>query len=279
VGFFLDLDLCCGGDLATTSTARSKRDHASGRNSLAFVFGSFVMQPLSRVRKHALVTFGQDDTMVVRPRVAVKIAECIAAWANIESMLGLFLGLLLHSKAKTTLTMYMALENRAAQLRLLEAAAKAELPELQFDLYIVVMEQYLRPIMLTRDKLAHWRWGYSPDLADDLLLMSPEDALFSHFTALKGATVDIDDNAVFVVTEKYLTELLNRIWIAQGYLSTIVASIAPAELALLQDVPGLERLANQPEIRKSLDRLRAKREKPRAMHQQSPEASDLPEPE
>jgi hypothetical protein len=43
-GFFPGFTLCCGGDFATTSTARSKRSQASGRNSSSF-FGPGLAMP------------------------------------------------------------------------------------------------------------------------------------------------------------------------------------------------------------------------------------------
>ena len=47
--------------------------------------GDLDMQPLSRVRFRADVSLGVDDVMASRPKVTIKIAECIAKWAEIES--------------------------------------------------------------------------------------------------------------------------------------------------------------------------------------------------
>src|SRR5258705_13051458 len=84
----LDATLCCGGDFATTSTARSKRAHASECSSVSSLEPDFfAMQPLSRIRPNTtMMSFGLDATMVLRPQIAVSIAECIAEWADIETM-------------------------------------------------------------------------------------------------------------------------------------------------------------------------------------------------
>ena len=202
--------------------------------------------------------------MANRPQVAIKIAECIAEWANIKSMLGIFLGFLLHSKAETALNMYMALDNRAAQLRLLESAAKSELSILQFDLFEVLMDQFLRPIMKTRDKFAHWCWGHSPQLPNDLLLIQPTNSLLTHYIALHGKPTDIDDEKVFVITGKYVGEFLKTMRKAQAYLATLITSVGVDGTVLIQDVGALDRLSNVPEFQKGLVRARAEREKHQA---------------
>jgi hypothetical protein len=88
----------------------------------------FAMQPLSRVRSNAAIFFGINNAMSERPKVAVKIAECIAEWSDLETLLALFLSLMLNTEIDTVLAMYSAIENRAAQLRMLEAAIAAKLP-------------------------------------------------------------------------------------------------------------------------------------------------------
>ncbi len=223
------------------------------------------MQPLFRVRKDPHVLFGQDDTMANRPKLASKVAECIAEWANIETMLGLFLGFLLHTKAKTALAMYMALENRAAQLRMLDSAAKAELQQHHYDIFTIVMEQFLRPLMKTRDKLAHWCWGHSPDLPNDLLLMQPDEALLAHYTLLHGTGLfdpaQIDDNKVFVITDDYLIRLLRDVRKAQNHIAQLIRSLDYEGSVLLRDVSALDRLSSVPEIRRGLARLAERRAK------------------
>jgi hypothetical protein len=211
------------------------------------------MQPLFRVRKDADVKFGHEDTMTSRPVLAAKIAECISAWTDIESLFGIFLGLALGSNLKTTLTMYMALDNRAAQLRLLTSVAESELSKDQFEVFDILMTKYLRPVMKTRDKLAHWCWGYSPHLPEDLLLMPPNEALLSYFDSLHGRSIPVDDTKIFVVTIQYLTRVGKDIRAAGALLATLMTSMAGAEPAVIQDPTALQRLRKMPRILKYLN--------------------------
>ena len=71
--------------------------------------------------------------MTLRAKVAVKVAQYIAEWSEIESLLGLFLALLLHANQKAVLAMYAGIENRAAQLRMIDSAAGAVLPPDHYD--------------------------------------------------------------------------------------------------------------------------------------------------
>jgi hypothetical protein len=231
------------------------------------------MQPLSRVRKDAHVYFGQDDTMTARPKAATKVAEYIAEWSNIETLLGIFLGFLLHSKAPTILKMFRALDNRAAQLRLLESAAKSELKPPQFDIFVVLMEQFIRPVMRTRDKFAHWCWGHAPELPDALLLMSPDEALYVHFVFLKGSD-SVSDDKVFVVTESYLDRSLKELRKAQSYLAMLIQSLDVFAVATPRVQQPLARLSSVPAIREGLARLREKEAKLQAKQKQSPPKDD-----
>jgi hypothetical protein len=223
------------------------------------------MQPLSRVRKNAIVRFGSDDVMTKCPAVATRIADCISAWTNIESFFGLFLGLALHSKPNTTLKMYMALENRAAQLRLIESVAQSELSKEQFDVFAILMEKYLRPVMKSRDKLAHWCWGYSPDLPNDLLLISPDEFLLYHYESIHKGRADMDDDIIFVITEKYLTRLRRDMRTAGGFFAMLMKAIGPIGTKVPQDATALDRLSSHPEIAKHLAARRKREEKPPTM--------------
>ena len=70
--------------------ARSKRDHASGRSSMSDFFESdLAMNSISRVRPKAVIAFNDiTKTMSSRPSLAIKIAECIAEFAEVEFELG-----------------------------------------------------------------------------------------------------------------------------------------------------------------------------------------------
>src|SRR3954462_2532332 len=100
--------------------------------------GDFDMQPLSRVKRIHATDWGHDSIMENRPAVAVRVAQCIAGWTNIEILLSLFLAALLHANDSAILAVYSGLENRAAQLRMLLSASQAALPTEHADLISVL---------------------------------------------------------------------------------------------------------------------------------------------
>ena len=63
---------------------------------MPLVEADFDMQRLSRVKLNCATNWGSNSVMTLRPKVAVKIAQYIAEWSEIESLLGLFLAVLLH---------------------------------------------------------------------------------------------------------------------------------------------------------------------------------------
>jgi hypothetical protein len=236
------------------------------------------MQPLSLVRKNARVSFGQNDLMSSRPKVAIRIAECIAEWANIEATLAMFLGLLLEADGKTALAMYHSLENRAAQLRMLHAAFEARLSVEDYDIFFVLMEAFLRPHMRTRDKLAHWCWGCCVELPNDLLLMEPDEKTSMHFAALH-APIQFDHNKIYVVTEKYLAEFLRDLRKAFSYLATFLPTAAKMPPSFpLSRAKVRQTLSSVPEIQRAVARRRASREKPQAAPPLLPEEWHVEKP-
>jgi hypothetical protein len=104
-------------------------------------------------------------------KLAVKIAMCIAEWAEIEVRLAVLLSLILGSKDKATLEVFLSLGGRNGQLRALQAAAKESLPSLHFEVFQSMM-RHVHAAANERDRLAHWCWGHSRDL-HTLLLVNP----------------------------------------------------------------------------------------------------------
>lgn len=111
--------------------------------------------------------------MASRPQIAIRVAECISAWAEIETTLGVLLALLLGVNAKAALAMYGTTENRTTQIKMLMAAAEHTVPQEESDILAAVLAAHARPAAKDRDKLAHWCWGSSPDFPEALLLTDP----------------------------------------------------------------------------------------------------------
>ncbi len=123
----------------------------------------FDMQPLNLVKPVQTTEWGNHSVMAMRPSVAVKVAQYIAQWAEIVVMLGMFLAFLLHAHEAAVLAMYSALDNRAAQLRMISSAAAASLPQSHVDVISELMTSQIRPAMKHRDKFVHWCWGFTDE--------------------------------------------------------------------------------------------------------------------
>ncbi|WP_291574345.1 hypothetical protein [Bradyrhizobium sp.] len=233
------------------------------------------MQPLSRVKPDALVNWGDSTTMAQRPQLAAKICHCITQWSEIEIFLGAFLGVLLHTNHQAAVAMYSGVESRAAQLRLITSAAKASVPPEHFDVFSVFLSAVVRPLMKERDKLAHWSWGYSPDLPDSLLLSDPSHTLENFMLALRtqpgveNAAVPTNFDRVFVVGDSFLDGISKRAATTKTHLRVAMASVwdhnSPKEHA-----EYLLRLSNVPQVREGLDRLAQGRQKTQEAPPQAP---------
>jgi hypothetical protein len=268
-GLLVPFVLCCGGDFATTSTARSKRFHASGCISSALDEAGFGMQPLSRVKPNAITNWGQHDTMARRPRLAVMIAHCIAQWSEVEIHLGALLAFILHANEKAAVAMYAGVENRAAQLRLIDAAAEASLRPRHYAAISALLTSIVRPAVKERDRLAHWTWGYSNELPDALVIANPQSTLSSlmealrHQRGLSGADVPSNFDKIYVVRESDLIGILQRSWAAKDHVRLAMGTVwdlnpAPTRAALLGQ------LSNVPRIREALDRQQNRQSNPKA---------------
>lgn len=237
------------------------------------------MQPLSRVKPSAVTTWGEPNAMTARPQLAAKVAQCIAHWSEIEVIIGAFLALLLHANQRAALAMYSALENRAAQLRLITAAAEASLPTDHFNVISAMLASTLRPAMRERDKLAHWTWGFSNDLPEALLLSEPAITLNSLMRALglqKGDSVaDVPStfDKIYVVRDPDLDGILKRSASAKYRLRMAMATVWEKNTQQQRD-EWLQQLSNEPEIRAALNRLREGRQNNR----EAPQPSPPPEP-
>jgi hypothetical protein len=231
-----------------------------------FLWNALAMQPLSRVNPNCATEWGSNSVMLKRPKVGARIAQYIAEWSEIESLLGLFLAMLLHANQKAVLAIYSGLENRAAQLRMITSAAQAVLPQDHFDVVEVLMKIDIRPSMRYRDKLAHWCWGYSDQLQDALLLREPADKLanMTDFVNLQqqrdrvSRDIPINFDTIYVVTESDLDRALIQLADVQHRLLTVHGSIwerNPPEVR----IELLRQLSTTPPVQTFLERHAASR--------------------
>jgi len=218
------------------------------------------MQPLSRVSPTAGVAMGTQDAMTTRPKVAIKIAECVAEWAEIETVIGLFLALLLDADASAAVAMYTSVENRAAQMRMVEAAARSKLTSNHFEVVEAIMVAFVRPAMKERDRLAHWCWGYSPDLPEDLLLIDPDQKIAQHTHIIMHLfkNFEFKRDQIFVVTEGDLTRMLARFRQAHAYVGKLTGTVWSQKPAP-QRAEYLQKLSGEPPVHEALLRLRKRK--------------------
>jgi hypothetical protein len=219
------------------------------------------MNPLSRVRPKAVIAFN-DITAVFSPRpdLATKIAECIAECAEVEFSLGSALAALFRSDTKTiktALAIFVDASSRNAQLAMLDAAAKAGLEPNHYEVFRAIMKEAVRPALKERDKLAHWCWGYSPDLPDTLLLMEPTKKVttFATYFLKPDTPLKIDRDAIYVVTKTDLANIYRRIAAARYLLECFIGAVWRGN-SKARRARFLQRLASEPLVRKEV--LRSK---------------------
>jgi hypothetical protein len=192
------------------------------------------MQSLSRVNPSARISLGLADTMPQRPALAAKVAQCISEFSNIETMLPVLLAFLLSADAQTALAMFGSLENRAAQLRLLNTAAEEILDEDRFDCWTVLLAKFIKPTMKERDRFAHWSWGYSVDLRDALLLAKPIEKARAQWEATTPPkTAQIARDKVYVFTaadfDRTISRLNDTAELLEAFLKSVWPEPSPSE--------------------------------------------------
>jgi len=157
-------------------------------------------QPLSRVMPKANVIIGNagDRPLLRHPQLATLAIEAIASWSNLENfMLEMFVQLFGGNKSLAT-NIFLSLENQSAKTAAINAAANTALKE-KPDVLVV-----FRAIMAisktnekSRNKLAHWIWGDSPNISDGLLLINP-----------KSSIGDLDKSEIYVYKESDFTSII-----------------------------------------------------------------------
>jgi hypothetical protein len=170
--------------------------------------------------------------------------------------------------------MYAGVETRTAQLRMLDAAAEAELEAQHYDVILTLQTVYIRPAMKERDKLAHWCWGHSPDLPDALLLTEPSNKTLGLYNANeigRGALVDVPSRftTIFVVKEPDLTRMLERFRKTNRLVTQASSTVWPRVTPQVR-AEQLRLLSIEPEIQKGLIRLNEARQKNQASQPPSP---------
>ena len=119
-----------------------------------------------------------EASIIARPELGIFIARIAAVWSEIEVNMGLLLGDMLNTEARTGVSMYLALSGSAAQDKILLAAADACLPHgLKNEFAELVAEMRRRG--KERNAVVHALWG-APESDPDKLVNCPPDNIVGH---------------------------------------------------------------------------------------------------
>jgi hypothetical protein len=136
---------------------------------------SAMPNPLSRVHPTATVILGNAGirALAERPRLAVLFAEAISSWSNVEFFLQNLFVHLFGGNATLATNIYLSLTTRGPKKAALRQAIEA-VPDEKVRKLIRVLIRMSETSQGLRDDLAHHVWGFSPELADALLLADPK---------------------------------------------------------------------------------------------------------
>jgi hypothetical protein len=153
---------------------------------------------------------------------------------------------------------------------MITAAAKLKLDNRQLAIFEGILIKLIKPAMRARDKLAHWCWGYLPQISGVLLLMQPDEKTLIHVRHLHPPSpVVFGKSKIFVIKEPDIERILGQIVFVTDRLADFTAALQKYNAQQVRDVL-LEKLSREPRIREYLDRRKANQETPPSNHEQSP---------
>lgn len=129
-------------------------------------------QPLSRNAQFTLTT----EALVGRPELADIVTQIIALYAVTEQEIETLFFRLVGPDESVASAVYSMLTSASLQKQALNAVARSRFgaDSEQFEIFAALLDVVDRASKI-RHRLAHWRWGVSPDAPDALLLADPKD--------------------------------------------------------------------------------------------------------
>ena len=204
------------GAFAAASTARTKRSHASGINSIPSLTVAFAMapQPLSRVHPTANVRLS-DDAISQRPKLSRFIPEIIARWTGIEIQLAATLSGFLRAEAAPVTAMLHAINSISTQMDMILAAGSSKLYDPELEALEAVVK-IAKAAAKKRNRIVHHVWGLASELPDALLLVDPEACTEKYIKAQEAArsgqpAPEVNREQVMVYREKDFIEILQEL--------------------------------------------------------------------
>jgi hypothetical protein len=156
-------------------------------------------QPISRVRPDANIrmAIAGERPLTHNPRIGLLAMEAIISWSNVEAFMLKMYQQLLGGPNEIAAVAYLALEAQSAKIAMIHAVARHKLEAKYYDLLQAIL-RCVRTGQRHRDKLAHWTWGYSPQLPDGFLLRDPK------------STNDLDRDNIFVYKEADFVNIIEN---------------------------------------------------------------------
>lgn len=165
-------------------------------------------QPLSKVAPRAMLVMGGSSLRPLQhnPPLGVMAMEAIISWSNVEAfLLDLYLQILGGPQSLAAIS-YLSLDTKGPKTAALKAAAQAALDEASYKLLDALLKR-VNQAGKSRDKLAHWKWGYSPELPDAFMLAGPRSNL-KDFRSGQGG--DYDRSKVIVFKQRDFEDIINE---------------------------------------------------------------------
>lgn len=109
------------------------------------------------------------------PDLSLLALAAIASWSSVDvALLRVFIQLMGGAETMSA-SIYVALESQAAKTAAIQAAARSALSDRPEEAILLrAVLKIAKTQQKFRDKLAHWVWGYCPNLPNSLLLMDPK---------------------------------------------------------------------------------------------------------
>lgn len=222
-------------------------------------------QPLSKVKPSALAYLAQPNELAERnPALALSVMRVVSSWSVLESLFGYAFVSMLGGNAEPANAIYSALSSTTTQRAALDAVAGVSLRQGEPEVFRALLKLFSTAAK-GRNRVAHWLWGYSPDLPDAALLCDPammrehvlatNKALMADLRIGQGAShpPKIPLDQVLVYREQDFEDLLKQIEVAIELTSRFLF-VLMREHPANKDDQEFRLLCARPETREILDR-------------------------
>ena len=130
--------------------------------------------PLSQVCNNATVIMSNigDRVLLSNPALASHAMQAVASWSDVEFFLESLFTQMMGGPESVASAAFGALDGKNPKNAALRAVAQSVLNQDALDLFNAILK-VANSAQSQRDRLAHWTWGYSPNLQDAFLLADP----------------------------------------------------------------------------------------------------------